>query len=187
MKKDAKEKNGVIDRYVLKMDELNILSQKTIKSGVNKFNDILIDAYIEGFAAAAYMIGEDIDIDPDKLETAIKKKYEEISISEKADDYIKNNDVESLRRLLESEFHRVYNQAILDYAEQIGNVIYKTWVAIIDDKTRDTHFYLDGTSVPTDAYFYSFDGDKGLMPGGFERAENNANCRCIIALTNENI
>ena len=171
----------------MKMDELNILSQKTLEQGVDKFKDILIDAYIEGFSSAAYMIGEDIDIDPSRLEDAIKKKYEEISINEKAEEYIKNGDGESLQRLLESEYHRVYNQAIMDYADQVGKLLFKTWVAILDDKTRDTHFYLDGTVVPTDAYFYSFDGDKGLFPGDFDRAENNANCRCIIELSTDYI
>ena len=180
-------KDELKNRYVMKMDELNILSQKTLQKGVSKFEDILIDAYIEGFTAAAYMIGENVEIDQDKLETAIKKKYEEISIYEKASEYIEKQDQVALQRLLESEFHRVYNQAIMDYAAQTGKNLYKTWVAILDDKTRDTHFYLDGTSVPLDAYFYSFDGDKGLAPGGFEFTENNANCRCIIELTNEGI
>lgn len=165
------------------MDELNILSKQTIKKGVNKFEDILIDAYIEGFSAAAYMIGEDVDINPDKLDKAIKKKYEEISIYDKAAEYINNKDAASLQRLLESEYHRVYNQAIMDYASELDGAVYKTWVAILDDKTRETHFYLDGTQVPLDAYFYSYDGDKGLAPGGFGLAENNANCRCIIEIT----
>lgn len=178
------------------MDELNIVSQNTIQSGVNMFEDTLIDAYIEGFSAAAYMLGEDgesvniekdIDIKTANVEAAIKKKYQDVSIYTKAEGYIKTNDAEGLQRLLESEYHRVYNQAILDYARQTGKNVYKTWVAVMDDKTRETHFYLDGTRVPLDAYFYSFDGDKGMFPGTFERAENNANCRCIITLSNGNI
>ena len=174
-------------RYLLKMDELNIISKDSVEQGVNKFEDILIDAYIEGFSSAAYMLGEEQEIDQEKLESALKKKYQDVSIYEKADEYIKNKDAEGLQRLIESEYHRVFNQAILDFAEQSGETVYKTWVAILDDKTRDTHFYLDGTVVPANAYFYSFDGDKGLFPGDFERAENNANCRCIIAITNEDI
>ena len=56
----------------------------------------------------------------------------------------------------------------------------KRWVAILDDRTRDTHFYLDGTEVPLDAYFYSYSGDKALYPHGFQTAAENCNCRCDL-------
>lgn len=91
--------------------------------------------------------------------------------------------IEELTTLIETEAGRVTNTAIYDAAKEFqrknpGKTVMKRWVAILDDRTRDTHFYLDGTEVPLDAYFYSYSGDKALYPHGFQTAAENCNCRC---------
>lgn len=91
--------------------------------------------------------------------------------------------IDELTTLIETEAGRVANTAIYDAAKEFqrknpGKTVMKRWVAIIDDRTRDTHFYLDGTEVPLDAYFYSYSGDKALYPHGFQTAAENCNCRC---------
>lgn len=172
----------LVNRYVLKMDELNIIAKAIIDGTSNKdVDDILEQAYVEGFLSAKYILGGEEEIEIKALQCALNQKYEGIDILTKADTYIKNKDITGLVRLLESEYHRIYNQGSFDYAKKNKNgEVYKTWVAIMDDKTRDTHFFLNGTTVPLDAYFYSYDGDKALIPGGFKLARNNVNCRCIL-------
>lgn len=173
-------KKKALDRYLQKFDELNTLVPTIIEVGKNKFQELLVDAYIEGFMAARYILGGEYEIDNQAVKSAISKEYDGVSIFVKADEYIENKDTTSLQRLLESEWHRVYNQAELDYAVGLQKTIKKKWVAVMDDKTRDTHWFLDGTTIPLDAYFYSYDGDKALAPGGFSKPENNVNCRCVL-------
>ena len=93
--------------------------------------------------------------------------------------------IEELTTLIDTEAGRVTNTAIYDAAKDYQRknpeiTVLKRWVAILDDKTRDTHFYLDGTEVPLDAYFYSYSGDKALYPHGFQTAAENCNCRCDL-------
>ena len=91
--------------------------------------------------------------------------------------------IDQLAVLIDTEAGRVTNTAIYEAAESYAKAhpekqVMKRWVAVIDDRTRDTHFYLDGTEVPLDAYFYSYSGDRALFPHGFQTAEENCNCRC---------
>lgn len=171
----------LVKRYLSKIDELNllyseILSAENGQKAREKFDDILIDAYIEGFASAAYVLGEDIELDNAQMINAIQKEYEGISIQDKAEQYYDSQDNESMKALLESEYHRVYNTAREN--SFVGHK--KRWVTVGDDKVRITHEFLDGVTVNAGERFYTFDGDSALFPGDFTSAENNANCRCII-------
>ena len=174
--------NEIKQRYLNKFDELNIISIERFNTlDIKWFEDTLIDAYIEGFVGARYILeGDAEEMDKKKIQEAISKEYDGKSIKDKAKEYLSNKDATGFNRLVTSEFHRVYNQGAFDYAKKNNNDIYKKWVAILDEKTRETHYYLDGQTIPLDAYFYTFDGDKALMPSGFARAENNVNCRCIL-------
>lgn len=170
----------LLNRYLAKFDELNSLFPQIINAGnteqaVKEFDDILIDAYIEGFASAAYILG-DISVDYNELNRAIEKKYDGVSIQDKAKQYYNDKDVERLRALLDSEYHRVYNTA-RDNAYK-GHA--KKWVTVGDDKVRPTHEFLDGVEVGANEKFFTYDGDSALFPGDFTSAENNANCRCVI-------
>lgn len=170
----------LLDRYLAKFDELNILftdiiNAETAEQAVKQFDDILIDAYIEGFASAAYILG-DIAVDYNALDNAINKQYDGVSIQDKAREYYTSKDTESLKALVDSEYHRVYNTA-RDNAYKGHD---KKWVTVGDDKVRPTHDFLDGVKVGANERFYTYDGDSALFPGDFTSAENNANCRCII-------
>jgi len=171
----------LLNRYLAKFDEIKalfpeIINAETSKEAVKRFDDMLIDAYIEGFASAAYILGEDISVNNAELDEAIHKEYDGVSIQNKAEQYYNDNDPESLRALLDSEYHRVYNTARNNAYKGHG----KRWVTVGDDKVRPTHDFLDGVEVGADERFYTYDGDSALFPGDFTSAENNANCRCII-------
>lgn len=171
----------LLNRYLAKFDELNTLFTNIVNANNENeareaFDDILIDAYIEGFASAAYILGEDTSIDNAELDRAIHKEYSGISIQDKAEQYYTDNDTESLKALLDSEYHRVYNTA----RDNAYKGYRKQWVTVGDDKVRPTHDLLDGVIVGEGERFYTYDGDSALFPGDFTSAENNANCRCII-------
>lgn len=185
----------VIQRYLLKIDKINRLTSSlqeqilvaplSTEESKRWFEDILIDAYIEGFGGAAYLLDEHTPIQANKVDSAVQLRYgpNEPTIIDKFVQYCRNQQTDKIKPIVESEFHRVYNTAASDCAEQSGYDTYKTWLTMLDDKVRDTHSYLEGITIPSDAMFYTYDGDSALYPGGFKSASNNANCRCILQYT----
>lgn len=96
-------------------------------------------------------------------------------------------DRETLKRILETDYHRMEETGAYDrakaYAEESGRTPYKVWQTMRDDRVRETHWYIEDTEVPVDDRFYTFDGDSARFPGDFELVENNANCRCWLRYT----
>jgi len=56
----------------------------------------------------------------------------------------------------------------------------KEWMAVQDDRTRDTHREMDGQPAPVGVPFLSPSGDSAMYPGDFSTAGENANCRCVV-------
>lgn len=181
----------VRQRAILLFDELNVLKTRLTIGGMSKadakemFEDALLDAYMEGFEAAAYLLGEDsLTTDPDKVTDTLEKEYKGVGILQKFEDYFDAGDSANLANLIDSEYHRSLEKGRFDAAEAAGKTrdrgVVKVWDAILDERTRLTHDELDGTRVGLEDYFVSSSGDRGLYPGDFETAEENANCRCMI-------
>ena len=85
-------------------------------------------------------------------------------------------------RIVRTESTRIYNEAQYDsilHAEEQGITMTKTWISSRDDRTRESHEMLDGVTIPVDEPF-EIDGDEGMFPGDFSRAENVINCRCAV-------
>lgn len=93
--------------------------------------------------------------------------------------YAAGGTVEDIMRIADTEMHRISNETALDTAIKAG-AGEKTWLTMADWLVRPTHDYIHGVTVPIDAEFYTFDGDHAQAPGGFDRAENNINCRCEL-------
>lgn len=92
--------------------------------------------------------------------------------------------INELAVLIDTEQHRVANEGILDGANDYKRqhperIVMKTWQTMLDDRVREPHEWLEGATIPLDAYFYT-DGDRALAPGGFQSAALNVNCRCLI-------
>lgn len=181
MRKATQVKN----RYLSKFDELNILETEIMKLSDKEqiekyFNEILYNAYIEGFSGVEFMLETELDLDYERLLKSIRKEYDGITIQQKAVKYVQGLDVESIKNLLESEWHRVYNEAQNDGALLVDKEILKEWNTVGDNKVRETHTLLDGVEIGLNERFYTIDGDNALYPSGFEKAENNCNCRCFL-------
>ena len=186
-------------RYLAKFDEISRLASeiafesvstdngdaKNLERAQKEFEDILIDAYLEGFAFAAYMLGESsIEADTDEIAEAVYYTYqgEKDSVQAKFAAYYEDGDMESIKRLIESEFHRVHQTAGFQAAYKTDGAG-KRWETMQDEKVRDTHSYIQGIEVPIQEDFVTFDGDRAKYPGGFSKAQNNANCRCALSYT----
>ena len=82
-------------------------------------------------------------------------------------------------RIARTEGHRVVEQGNLDAmkeAEALGVRQKKRWLATLDQRTRDIHQELDGTTIDTNDSFEDSEGGKGEAPGQMGRAGSDVNC-----------
>ena len=82
-------------------------------------------------------------------------------------------------RIVESEAHRDANTAAYKAAKAKGCTT-KTWHAVMDDRTRESHRYLNGVTIPIDDEFYSAFGGSTMFPGQWGIPEEDINCRCWL-------
>ena len=101
-----------------------------------------------------------------------------------ADDYYTSHD--RARFISENQVNGIENDAEM-YEAFEGGYTSKTWVAILDKRTRDTHAEIDGTTLPIAEPFmvgdslmmYPMDESLGADP------EEIVNCRCHVEYGNE--
>jgi hypothetical protein len=104
---------------------------------------------------------------------------------QRVSDYYDSEDgtADDVIRVLDTDSHRVYNDAIEDVGERSSGRIYKTWRTMEDLRVRDPHAYLEGMTIPIDRRFYSYNGQSARYPGDFGTPEMDCNCRCRIELS----
>ena len=180
-------------KYLSSFDELNALVQGMLENmSLSEFldnaEDILIAAYKRGsndvLAMLDYSFAYDLSIT--KLRTALNEVKGNMTYVNRIILGYESYSLKEMQRLMSAEYHRMYNAGAFDTAEDIEGLnitLMKEWKTVGDDKVRDTHSFLEGYKVPIAEYFYTFDGDKALYPGGFENPSNNVNCRCILIYT----
>ncbi len=130
------------------------------------------------------MLIYELYVDTNKMYEAIYKIIDGKDFEDRVIDHVLADDIAGLLLLTDSEYHRVYCTAADDgareCAEDNNRRIEKTWHTLLDDKVRETHFYLEGNTVSLGDEFYTYDGDHAPFPGDFTKAENNVNCRCYL-------
>lgn len=142
--------------------------------------DALIMAYVYGVDYANETLGTEIPPTKEEMREAIYKKIADKDFEQRVREYAENGQLPEIMRVVETDMTRVFNEGSLNTATQAGAQT-KTWITMNDDRVRDSHSYLEGMTVPLNAEFYTFDGDHASAPGGFSMAENNVNCRCVLA------
>ena len=182
---------------LLPVDELNVLTAEIAAQEPGKRNidelfdsvlDFLLFAYFSGAMDAAEALGIQTEPNIEKARVAINKEIAGKTYKDRIQAYANGesadgqNATEEIVRVIDTDMTRVYNTAVLDTGEANG-ATKKTWGTMLDDRVRDTHSPLEGVTIPLDAMFYTWDGDKALQPGGFEKAENNCNCRCLLTVS----
>lgn len=199
--------NIVENRFLTKIDEINQLFYKPTETyaDIDALNqavhDYLVDMFLEGYAVIGYTLDDiEREADYDLIEMLLLLQIDGKTLFDRIDEYYtegkitetaKESTTESadmpkiapesaIQRVLETEGHRIYVEGGYARAGDCG-AKYKVWNTMSDDKVRDTHAYIENTEIPIDAEFYTYDGDKALMPGGFELPENNVNCRCWLS------
>lgn len=158
-------------------EEYYALPVEERKRRKDKFWDCLWDWLLDGWAAGLLFVGKDKDI-PD-LTYILNWVYPRgESVSE-----IYNKDItdrDKLQRMIECEANRCFNSGVIQAGK--GENVTKTWETMEDEKVRDSHWILQGETIPFDEEFVTYGGDSALAPGMFELAENNCSCRCWLSL-----
>lgn len=193
-------------RYLVTLDEIHKAMPVSLalaerpEDVVEDVLSYLIDAYLAGSSATAEMLdlapllvaldepdeeaeAPQTDVDTAAMESAIYLPIEGKTFADRVLEYALLDDVEGIRTVAETEYHRVYNTAADQTARSAPGQVSKRWRTVGDDIVRETHRYLEGVEVPLDAEFYTYDGDHAAFPGGFTQARNNVNCRCIVTYT----
>lgn len=148
--------------------------------------EVLILSYLYGNEAANYMLAEDMPTVDSKLFKSIRKAVAGETWLERIRQHLESGTVEDIMRVIVTESHRIYNEALFAVAREAeakGVVVYKRWETMLDDKVRDTHYYLQGDSQPLNEPFFTYDGDFAMHPGDFTFPENNIGCRCRLVFT----
>ena len=188
---------------LMPFDELNIIRASVLNifetDGQNKRNylDYVLDmieeipilSYLFGNEAANTMLKTDFAPEETDVTASVNREVAGKTWRQRVTEYLENetpDTAEEIMRVVETDSHRIYNEAIWDVGQKANNkgiVVYKRWETMLDDRVRDTHYYLQGEAVPLDEYFYTYDGDFAMRPGDFTLPENNINCRCRLVLT----
>ena len=182
----------LLSNYLLKMDELNLVALRFMEIEhdpaeiADKVFDLLVDAYIEGFAGVGLLLGDTVGAPlPSQMRSAINLKIEGKTFRNRVIEHAHNEDWQRVMVVVDTESHRVFNAGADDRAgmfeRRTNSTVVKTWLTVLDEKVRETHSYLQGDEVRLRDKFFTFDGDSAYYPGDFERAENNVNCRCILS------
>jgi hypothetical protein len=177
-------------------DELNALESKieAVKSPdrakkkeevdkyIDEVTDLFVTAYVFGTIEVSQQLGQAIEPDISEMRSVIEERFDGKNYRDRLNEYLESGTEYDVRRVLETDAHRVYNAALFTGAKKAG-ATQKTWNCMMLPTSRDSHVYLDGVTIPIDAEFYSINGGKTLYPGQWGIAEEDCNCLCTLTFS----
>lgn len=163
---DRAKKKGEVDKYI---DEVT---------------DLFVTAYVFGTDDVNQQLDTDVQPDLDEMRAVIEQRFDDKDFRDRIREYMESGTADEIKRVLETDAHRVYNAALYTGAKKAG-AKKKTWCTMGDDRVRDTHQYLDGVTIGIDDEFYSYNGDKTLYPSQWGIPEEDINCRCWLIFSKE--
>ena len=186
-----------MSKQIMEWDELNLLRESATdllneyrkshdKEKVRHWCDymefVLCLIYAYGWQDAEEIVGI-VPFKDGLDDKAVNLEIDGETYRERIQTQLDEDSLEGIIRIIDTEAHRDYNTAVYEAGKESGvKGLRKQWVTMMDDRVRDTHDYLEGTEVGIDDLFYTYDGDSAYAPGGFEKPENNVNCRCVLTL-----
>ena len=165
---------------VLEAKNNGLTDSKTAEDDIiDELLDLYLLAYAEGNQYANDDLGSEVAPDVDDMYAEINRRIDGKTFVDRVREYVNDGTVADIMRVAVTDTHRIMEAGAYDTAIK-GGATYKTWVAVMDERTRDTHFYLDGTRKRLDEEFYTFNGHHAMFPSQFGVAEEDCNCRCWI-------
>lgn len=170
-----------------RMDEILELLILSYLYGNEAANDMLYRTEIETRMQSETETVRIVPIDTDSMSGSVYRDIAGENWEQRVSDYYDSEDgtADDVIRVLDTDSHRIYNDAIEDVGERSSGRIYKTWRTMEDLRVRDPHAYLEGMTIPIDRRFYSYNGQSARYPGDFGTPEMDCNCRCRIELSRQ--
>ena len=181
---------------ILPLDELNVLRGKyeasegtpiaerfALEDIIDDLLDLFLLALANGVESINEQFGTAYEPGAEQIEKIVYEKIDGATWKDRvAEWYEQGGTGYDIIRIAETESHRIGNEAAYEGAKEAG-ATKKTWLTMLDERVRDTHFWLESVSVGIDDDFYTYDNDHAPYPGAFGKAVNNIGCRCEIAYT----
>ena len=175
----------LLDRLVAMLNEydtIDAIIDLLAATVVTEVSDYLVDEYTAEFKAVAGFEPDEYDVNAVVYALIDGKDFED-----RINQYFLEHDdpkqiATALEGLVRTDGHRVRGAGSYDAGMEMmraGFTVTKTWRSVKIPTTRDTHFDLDGKTVPIDGYFETVNG-RTLYPGAFGIAEEDINCLCYL-------
>lgn len=177
---------------VMPFDELNTLkaslprffengrikSENDLEELLDMLEDLFLLAYADGILSSNMSLSSSYVPTLEEVEQTVNRKIAGKTWRERVLDYYDNGGtIADIERIAETETHRDANAGA--YAAALaGGATTKTWNTMLDDRVRDSHYWLEGVSAPIDGEFYNYKGQSTQYPGEWGIAEEDCNCRC---------
>ena len=157
-----------------------IKSEQDYEDIIDEMLDIFLLAYARGVADTNESLSSNYEPSLDDVMRTVDKKVVGKTWRERMREYYDNGGtIADVERIAETEAHRDSNAAAYETAKAAG-AKNKTWHTMLDDRVRDSHFWLEGVSAPIDGEFYNYKGESTMYPGEWGIAEEDVNCRCWV-------
>ena len=204
-----KSHDVLVNNLIQRLDELKILLGDVLIESAENLEDtvdyiaIIVSVALEEIYELAWYgeldtagIGDDIRPTERQIQDCINQPVGDMTLIERISGYIAETDnevpistiIDKIKAAVEDDGFRVYENAVLECGlalDDEGYIVTKTWNAIIDEVTRETHFELNGTTIPVDEYFVTSGGAAALAPKMFGVPSEDIHCRCVLTLNVE--
>ena len=157
-----------------------IKSRKDYEDILDEMLDIFLLSYANGVAATNLSLSSNYEPTLDEVMQTVDEKVVGKTWRERMQEHFDNGGtLDDVVRIAETEAHRDANAGAYK-AAIFGGATEKVWHTMMDDRVRDSHFWLEGVSAPIDGVFYNFEGASTMYPGQWGIAEEDINCRCWL-------
>lgn len=175
------ELNAFKENLIVHFDaEGHIASEEDCEDIIDELLDLYLLAVANGVSTVNDKFGTSIQPSADKVQEIVYKKIDGVTWVDRIWSWFNEGGTRGdIERIAETETHRDGNTAAYETAKEAGATT-KTWRCMMLPTSRDTHVYLDGTTVGIDDEFYTYAGNSAQFPGQFGVAEEDCNCMCEI-------
>ena len=160
-----------------------IKSTDDVEDIIDEMLDLYLLAMANGTNAVNEQFGTNIELSSLEVEQIIYQKIDGATWEDRIRTWYELGGTEAdIVRIAETEIHRDGNAAAFQTAVKAG-ATKKRWECMMLPTSRDTHIYLNGTTVGIQDEFYTFMGNHAMYPGMFGVAEEDVNCLCEVSFS----
>lgn len=189
-----KEASETINEYrnEHRNDTIDVILDLLASTVIAETTDFLTEEYRQSFREGVEL--EELEPDEAAIAGSVHAEVDGLSFDDRLHTYVNAaaplsptlaETLETeITRLVATDGHRVRmdaRQQAGDFLEAAGFTVEKTWISSLDERVRDTHTLLHGTTLPIEGFFHTVNGE-AQAPGLFGIAEEDVNCRCSLTI-----